>query len=797
MPISANSQLALELTNLFPAREIAGQAYHRILGFARDLARSGSDLVVEEDLAATFGRGQIDKEVERQFKTDILRDTQIHPLYRNSEVCLDTRPGPTINRAVTDPDRYYMSTIVQLSLLGWVHARMGLASTLADCMNKRYDMELPGARPNPGYQGIVGLLEACSSQTSNFNWNHYIKSVEDRLCPEGLFLDMDSNEGDWLLCLRPETLLAAMDYLYIIQKFPEERRMIISNCQGICTVVVWAYHILNLTVLVKGAPAGDVIFGKETLSPQVIILWKAAQEPEGHGICLLDKNSEIVLQTEQDELTFNHLEACERLPLQNYGTTVLHRYLNKFVSTYSSEPVYVDTAQMVVAMAVVGSRNLVRDSREDGGRAKGPPLPVARWRIITVADMFFKDLGLNVKAIDGFVDAILKDKKAGDWKYLPRSLELHLEKLGSPGNACKLFPRLASLIVVLSNISGIEHGATLPLNSDIRQFDIDVFHNERWHTGLREFSFLNTISGMLMGNRSFHLGSEHGCIHERAFLVSDFGWSVYLSSVGDTDPGVVEPGLLFVRKGVPTKLRTGERRSMIIDADRDLFASSAVNMTPERSIVDKGRTYEPRSIYHIDHRTEYYGVMKDEFQLNIRFSGRENRSTRDMTPSVQDGLESKDIGRAGIEESIAGPASIQFRLPDSGETSLRFTYNTSYRHLHRSLWNMVYSPACSHVTERPHGPETHARQAQLGMGAATATIFNWVDEPCGKHCRRPITAERICVLLVKGDRRARWLAVANAGACESRRTMLCTNECCEDCAFDAVSEKEGKWLLII
>lgn len=144
--MSANFQLALELTNLFPMREIAGQAYHRIPGFARDLKRSGSDLVVEEDLAATFGRGQVDIEVEKQFRTDVLRDTNIHPLHRNSKVCLDTRPGPTINRAITDPDRYYLSTVIQLSLLGWVHARTGLASVLADCLNKRYDMELPGSK---------------------------------------------------------------------------------------------------------------------------------------------------------------------------------------------------------------------------------------------------------------------------------------------------------------------------------------------------------------------------------------------------------------------------------------------------------------------------------------------------------------------------------------------------------------------------------------------------------------------------------------------------------------------------
>jgi hypothetical protein len=42
-------------------------------------------------------------------------------------------------------------------------------------------MKLPGAAPNPGFEGILGTLVACSSQTSAFRWSDYIQLVESRI----------------------------------------------------------------------------------------------------------------------------------------------------------------------------------------------------------------------------------------------------------------------------------------------------------------------------------------------------------------------------------------------------------------------------------------------------------------------------------------------------------------------------------------------------------------------------------------------------------------------------------------
>jgi len=74
-------QLALELSNIFPLRDVAhvlGQAAgHQIMKLARDLRKSGSDIIVEADLAEVFGRARISSELEAKFK-DRTKITKLH-----------------------------------------------------------------------------------------------------------------------------------------------------------------------------------------------------------------------------------------------------------------------------------------------------------------------------------------------------------------------------------------------------------------------------------------------------------------------------------------------------------------------------------------------------------------------------------------------------------------------------------------------------------------------------------------------------------------------------------------------
>ena len=64
MALTAGVQLSLELSKVFPIRTGAESVIRHLLQYARDLQKSGSDIVVEEDLAEVLGRGRINPSVE-------------------------------------------------------------------------------------------------------------------------------------------------------------------------------------------------------------------------------------------------------------------------------------------------------------------------------------------------------------------------------------------------------------------------------------------------------------------------------------------------------------------------------------------------------------------------------------------------------------------------------------------------------------------------------------------------------------------------------------------------------------
>jgi len=93
----------------------------------------------------------------------------------------------------------------------------------------------------------------------------------------------------------------------------------------------------------------------------------------------------------------------------------------------------------------------------------------------------------------------------------------------------------------------------------------------------------------------------------------------------------------------------------------------------------------------------------------------------------------------------------------------------------------------------------HSRQflerAKLGFGVAAAKGYGWALE--GREQGTPKVPERICICLVAEDQRARWLAIEDASESMVRKTILRSDDCCENCALDSISALPGKWLLVI
>ena len=89
-------QLSVELSKVFPIATAVQSAGAMVLDLARNLRRSGSDLVVEEDLVSVFGRAKIVSEVESTFKKTVSIQT-FTPLNYGFDVRLDSGSGPTMH----------------------------------------------------------------------------------------------------------------------------------------------------------------------------------------------------------------------------------------------------------------------------------------------------------------------------------------------------------------------------------------------------------------------------------------------------------------------------------------------------------------------------------------------------------------------------------------------------------------------------------------------------------------------------------------------------------------------------
>jgi hypothetical protein len=763
-------QLSVELTNVFGA-VAAALPWKKILDLGRDLRKSGSDILVEEDLANVFGRGKIVHALENRFKHSI-KDTKIVPLHPTCSITLQSGPGPTVTRAMRDQDRRYMSTVIQLSFLGAVFNRTELATALTECMSKRLTYGIQDSS-GPGYEDIAGVLEACSSQTSTFDWYPHIEAVEQRIRKH--FGYFDENGQQFRRDSRPiktvpiHLLLAAMDYLYLAQSLPEDRKLFCNSEKGVIPIVIWAHTILGLTVAIRSLQHEDLIFGMSSASSQVIIQWRAIASievaAEDSEILLLDRSMKVILKTIPDSSMESDIETEERHNLQSFGSRKLYRVFNSASSISDETPIYQDLIECILAVAIIRSRKIERQKNgfstsSDGERSEPSDsryYSLEYWRIASAGAVLFhrqiSKLNDNKRQesmlrVEKWVEAFqnMNLKTARDIP-LPQSVRLHLDKLGQVGGthasmSHRIFD-LSNLVLVIAHIANIDQCSTLPICANTL---LQLWSNGDFMMDLKvkSHTIFGVIANLLVGPE-FHQG-EYGD-YKHAFLISDFGWSVSLDCIGDKNPSDVRVHLVSVRPGVPTNQR-GERKSKIRDAE--LLGGAS----PGQRIEDEGlEMYRPRSERIVTDRTEYYGSRNKEFWFSLRL---------DIPRTVED----------------MKKRSINDRIWDD---------YTSYRELHDALWDVdivLDGKMCHHSVKSLEAAK---------LGVEIATISGWptyLDE-------RDDIPQRICICLTKNDWRARWLAIKHFIDDPTRRIALRGTECCEDCALDTVVALPDQWILIL
>ena len=719
---------------------------NKLLQFARSVRKTGSDIIVEEDLADIFGRGRIVPAARNAFKDEVLRNTNILPLFKDSQLELSSGAGVTLNRALVDKNPKYLSAIIQLSFLAYTHDRISLASTISQCMFQRSGEGL-------SFESIESALQALSTQASVTLWTAYIDLVKTKLLYDGQLemglLDFESPQ----IGLNSTVMLAAMDFFYLVQMLPENRKAMIKTSTGIMSLVVWTHHILGLTVQVQGAAGKLSTFGDDD-SPGVIISFSGDSLHTDEAL-LLDADMEIVLRCVPDqEFPLTSPRPEERHTLQDYGTQRLRRLVCGFLLIPDDDSLYHDIVVMILAMALNASSRLCSENAEEDHVLAFQSLAIEPWRVYNAAKVVFHSVDVKKTGFRSIMESL---KGCSIQEVALHPSVSRFQKEVEPESSRKSFEKLLRdemcdltlCLLAFAHGHNIEKCGAMPLA--LRLESAMDQPGELWHSithkdlgdGRATIRVVQNIFRtlaivLLLG----HYGLEEINIQQRAFIHGDFGWSIVHSSVGAVDPGDVKPSMFHIRQGIPTNAKTGEQRRFVCDEPQALSMGGTDTLT---YVVDRGRSYVPRSLTKVTKWKQYYTTRAAYFSLTL---------------------------------------AIDVEL---GDNSKRHTLHTSYGFLHSTLWHVRRTAACNCA-------EKAMATAPLGPGVVTIGGYVWLGSS-SHDMKYPSDQDRICIFLAK-EHRARWYAIMAARG-SLRKLVLKTHDCCEKCALEAASSLAGTCIPMI
>jgi hypothetical protein len=269
--------------------------------------------------------------------------------------------------------------------------------------------------------------------------------------------------------------LGAVDFFYLAQQLPLDRKVTISSECGCITLIMWAHHILGLTVVLTGVPGGNVVFGNSD-EQQVFITWTGIQVEGGgelfypHGdeemnqdqvIQLLDKDASVLVSCEPEEDKPLYRTAAERHPLTGYGTTYLRRILNVDCITPDTDPIYSEAVAIITGLAVYASQRMSRGPIRDRNFSRGKNLTtdipasvqavlLERWRVINSAKIIFADITIDGDKVATYVGYY--SKYAFGEESLPSTFDAFLSRVQRGDSAISPAKRLIDRVKHMAKI---------------------------------------------------------------------------------------------------------------------------------------------------------------------------------------------------------------------------------------------------------------------------------------------------------------------------------------------------------
>jgi hypothetical protein len=573
----------------------------RSIAYKYNTQNSGSDFVTEEDLVGILGKCLIDVKLASSFKTIVGKSTSNHQLHQT--LSLVSGPGPTVSRALGRDAAPYLAMVVQCSLLMTNHKISSLAAALANIFEKRAEeapqnFNVPAA---PTQSAIRGTLTAIQDQSEAFKWEHMLEAVEASLAEL-------SGPIAWQTAIQPHIFQGAILMLPMVQRFPEEHMVQIQTSDrhdpGICSIAVWAHHVLGLTVAINGRLRPEakgtketIRFGPESVHVQVHI--NIIDDPHFQtSITLMSASprslGEPLFSIEPDPGETG-IDSSYTISARGYATKKLEdawvsgsttrEGIDATLSELSliSCGLAIHLAKSLYMTPILDSdNNFSEDMFYQSQKFKDCLIPFrySEDSILNAAALLFDVTEFQAKEVEQYAVVI------PSFECAPLTIQVALRQSKRAEDLWSELYSTASLlsilIVAFSQVRDLAACENLPLHWYTDGLDgIPLFIAHKNWDGLCKLAVApNTWLKVFAALLDCDYDDEESGTRNSVALISRRGWSVYVNTFGDMDSSSVDESLL-VSRGVP--FRNGIYRHHVLDAAKDTNGKIEIMRVAEKA----------------------------------------------------------------------------------------------------------------------------------------------------------------------------------------------------------------------
>ena len=511
-------------------------------------------------------------------------------------------------------------------------------------------------------------------------------------------------------------------------------------------MILWSHFLLGLTVMVKGSPAGDVMFGKGHASVTIEYASDAVQEYRPSELFLMEPApfSDVLLTIREDGPSAIEPIGRRMLPIKGYASRLLGSLLAvEGDSECLGNAAQVDLAHYAAALAILVGRNLydlvtINNKNHIPNFLRKNPKPILESIELVLDDMY------DLQQIQSVTEQL---RGAKVMEYPPPS---SLSRLNHPHLRQSQWLRLLRSTVDLAHII-LTFAAVGDLNvcKDILIGDVNVVENEG---SLRPLSTWDGISKRSWGANDPYSSMAHllqdsrdTSTTEKSVLFSCHGWSVYREVLVQKDPAAYVRSRFWIHRGVPRSKGASTRRIRDGPSNMDTQARHIEMVVPPHDLHKA--VQEATSAYPVSVIEPSIHMSTEEWTVNQRFL----QAHEDRVPVF-----------------------------------------VGYRALDGAACSVSKLIECEHAKGTAHPRENAPSHIQLYPNTALSRGFYFLEKTGGP---------RKCIAQTYGNSLARWLALAGRSASQAGRSVVLRKEsACLDCFMEAACQvdcsRDGLYLIL-